>query len=259
MPQTVYALATMDTKADELCFVADTIRKTGLEVTLVDLSTRSSSEQTNITAQTVAASHPDGLDFLQQQTGLGQAVTEMAAALRNWLPDEVNAKQVAGVIAIGGSRGTAIVAPALQALPVGFPKLIVSTVASGNTRPYVGHSDITIMYSVVDVSGLNSVSRRILSNAAHAIAGMVTPSSEFTDDRPTLGMTMFDAAKSEHDDVLLLCHGGPIAMPDVAQYIFDRVPGIDGLYGASSMERLPTEIAVTDQVRQFGDLRLANF
>ncbi|QDV19146.1 TIM-barrel signal transduction protein [Gimesia panareensis] len=70
--------------------------------------------------------------------------------------------------------------------------------------------------------------------------------------------TMVDAAKSERDDVLLLCHGGPIAMPEDAQYIFDRVSGIDGFYGASSMERLPTEVALTAQVRQFGDLRLAN-
>tara|TARA_R110002167_G_scaffold260157_1_gene466676 strand:+ start:149 stop:928 length:780 start_codon:yes stop_codon:yes gene_type:complete len=258
MPQTVYALATMDTKADELCFVADTIRRTGLEVTLVDLSTRGSSEQADITAQSVAVSHPDGPDFLQAQTDRGQAVTAMSAALRVWFPDQVNTKEISGVIAIGGSGGTAVVAPVFQALPIGFPKLIVSTVASGNTEPYVGHSDITMMYSVFDVADLNSASRRILSNAAHAIAGMITPSSEFTDDRPTLGMTMFDAAKSEHDDVLLLCHGGPIAMPDDAQYIFDRVPEIDGFYGASSMERLPTEIAETDQVRQFGDLRLAN-
>ncbi len=70
--------------------------------------------------------------------------------------------------------------------------------------------------------------------------------------------TMVDAAKSERDDVLLLCHGGPIAMPEDAQYIFDRVPGIDGFYGASSMERLPTEVALTAQVRQFGDLRLTS-
>ncbi|WP_339730461.1 phosphoenolpyruvate hydrolase family protein [uncultured Gimesia sp.] len=76
------------------------------------------------------------------------------------------------------------------------------------------------------------------------------------DDSVEAIRTMVDAAKSERDDVLLLCHGGPIAMPDDAQYIFDRVEGIDGFYGASSMERLPTELAMTAQVRQFGDLRL---
>ncbi|WP_417389593.1 phosphoenolpyruvate hydrolase family protein [Gimesia sp.] len=77
------------------------------------------------------------------------------------------------------------------------------------------------------------------------------------DDSVEMIREMIDAAKSERDDVLLLCHGGPIAMPEDARYIFDRVPGIDGFYGASSIERLPTEIAVTDQVRQFGDLRLS--
>ncbi|WP_417389592.1 Tm-1-like ATP-binding domain-containing protein [Gimesia sp.] len=191
MRKIIYALATMDTKADELCFVADAICNTGLDVVLVDLSTRGSAEQADITAETVAASHPDGPDVVQKQTDRGQAVTEMAAALRVWLPAQIHDNQVAGVIAIGGSGGTALVAPAFQALPIGFPKLIVSTVASGNTQPYVGHSDITMMYSVVDVAGLNSVSRRILSNAAHAITGMVAHTSDVPDVRPALGMTMF--------------------------------------------------------------------
>ena len=77
------------------------------------------------------------------------------------------------MIGIGGSGGTALITPAMQALPIGLPKVMVSTVASGNTAPYVGSSDITLMYSVVDVAGLNSVSRRVLGNAAAAIAGMV--------------------------------------------------------------------------------------
>ncbi|WP_299464142.1 Tm-1-like ATP-binding domain-containing protein [uncultured Gimesia sp.] len=191
MRNTIFALATMDTKADEICFVADAIRNADLDVVLVDLSTRGHSDRADISAQTIAAAHPAGPNLVLEQTDRGQAVTAMAAALHAWLPDQVNTKQVAGVIAIGGSGGTAIVAPAFQALPVGFPKLILSTVASGNTQPYVGSSDITLMYSVVDVAGLNSVSRRILSNAAHAIAGMVANQTEFTEDRPALGMTMF--------------------------------------------------------------------
>jgi len=191
MRNTIFALATMDTKADEICFVADAIRNADLDVVLVDLSTRGHSDRADISAQTIAAAHPAGPNLVLEQTDRGQAVTAMAAALHAWLPDQVNTKQVAGVIAIGGSGGTAIVAPAFQALPVGFPKLILSTVASGNTQPYVGSSDITLMYSVVDVAGLNSVSRRILSNAAHAIAGMVANQTEFPEDRPALGMTMF--------------------------------------------------------------------
>ncbi|WP_339730459.1 Tm-1-like ATP-binding domain-containing protein [uncultured Gimesia sp.] len=191
MRKTIYAMATMDTKGDELCFVADCIRRAGLDVVLVDLSTQGHSDRADISAQTIAQAHPAGPEKVLGQTDRGQAVTAMSAALRNWLPGEIKATNIAGVIAIGGSGGTAIVAPAFQALPIGFPKLIVSTVASGNTLPYVGSSDITMMYSVVDVAGLNSVSRRVLSNAAHAIAGMVTNSRDFPEDRPALGMTMF--------------------------------------------------------------------
>lgn len=191
MQPTVYALATMDTKGEELCFVADAIRRAGVDVVLVDVSTQGCSERADISAETIAGSHPDGLEQVLGHTDRGAAITAMATALEHWLPVEVSAGRVDGVIALGGSGGTALVAPAFQALPVGFPKLIVSTVASGNTRPYVGFSDITLMYSVVDVAGLNSVSRRVLSNAAHAIAGMVSHRSEFPADRPALGLTMF--------------------------------------------------------------------
>lgn len=191
MQPTVYALATMDTKGEELCFVADCIRRTGVRVVLVDVSTGGSSDRAEISADTIARAHPRGLECVLGLTDRGEAIRAMSEALLNWLPAEVSAGNVSGIIALGGSGGTALVAPALQALPVGFPKLIVSTVASGNTQPYVGISDITMMYSVVDVAGLNSVSRRVLSNAAHAIAGMVAHRSEFTADRPALGMTMF--------------------------------------------------------------------
>ena len=191
MQKSIYAMATMDTKGDELCFVADCIRKTGLDVVIVDLSTRGNSDLANVSARTVAAAHSSGPHHVLGQTDRGQAVTAMSEALRNWLSGEVESGKVSGVIALGGSGGTAIVAPALQALSIGLPKLIVSTVASGNTQPYVGHSDITMMYSVVDVAGLNSVSRRILSNAAHAITGMVAHSTAVASNRQTVGMTMF--------------------------------------------------------------------
>lgn len=191
MRQSIYAMATMDTKADELCFVADCIRHANLDVVLVDLSTQGHSNLADISAQTVAKAHPAGSESVLGLTDRGQAVTVMSEALQHWLSGEVDSGKVAGVIALGGSGGTAIVAPALQALPIGFPKLIVSTVASGNTQPYVGHSDITMMYSVVDIAGLNSVSRRVLSKAAHAIAGMVAHSCAIADDRPAIGMTMF--------------------------------------------------------------------
>jgi uncharacterized protein (UPF0261 family) len=115
----------------------------------------------------------------------------MSEALECFLSRAVEAGQVAGVIGIGGSGGTALIAPALQALPIGLPKVMVSTVASGNTAAYVGFSDLTLMHSVVDVAGLNTVSRRVLGNAAHAMAGMVQHPIPTAGDQPTVGMTMF--------------------------------------------------------------------
>ena len=99
--------------------------------------------------------------------------------------------EVAGVIGIGGSGGTALITPAMRGLPVGLPKLMVSTVASGNTAPFIGCSDIVIMPSVVDVAGINAVSRRVLGNAAAAMAGMVQNQAAIIDEKPTIAMTMF--------------------------------------------------------------------
>ena len=97
----------------------------------------------------------------------------MGEALEFFLLREYAAGRVAGVIGIGGSGNTALITPAMRALPVGLPKVMVSTIASGNVAAYVGTSDILMMYSVVDIAGLNAVSRRVLGNAAHAMAGMV--------------------------------------------------------------------------------------
>jgi uncharacterized protein (UPF0261 family) len=105
---------------------------------------------------------------------------------------------VAGVIGLGGSGGTALITPAMRALPVGLPKVMVSTVAGGNVAPYVGNSDVIMVPSVVDVAGLNAVSRRVLANAAHAVAGMATRpppgvpgAAGSPGDRPAVAMTMF--------------------------------------------------------------------
>ncbi|MBC7819357.1 MAG: Tm-1-like ATP-binding domain-containing protein [Planctomycetaceae bacterium] len=125
------------------------------------------------------------------KTDRGEAVTGMSAALVEFLKAEQAAGRLAGVIGIGGGGGTALITPAMRALPVGVPKVMVSTMASGNVGPYVDCSDLTMMYSVVDVAGINSVSRRVLANAAHAIAGMVQHPLPIAVEKPTLGMTMF--------------------------------------------------------------------
>ena len=187
MAAAVYAIATMDTKAVEIDFVAAHLRAAGVSVKTVDVGTKDPPTRSpDIDRRTMIgdAVMPSGDDR-------GEAVTAMGTALKAFLQTESEQGRVSGVIGIGGSGGTALITAAMRALPIGLPKLMVSTVASGNTAPYVDCSDITMMFSVVDVAGLNRVSEKILSNAAHAMAGMVTNDVTETSSRPCLGMTMF--------------------------------------------------------------------
>lgn len=186
----VYVCGTFDTKAAELSFMADVVRASGLQVRLVDLSTSGGRSAADIPPHVIAASHPRGSGGVF--TGdRGSAVAAMTLAFERWMKTQGD---VAGVLSAGGSGGTALVAPAFRALPVGVPKLIVSTVASGNTEQYVGPADITMMYSVTDVQGLNAISREVLSNGASAMAGMVRArqsKQSISADKPALGITMF--------------------------------------------------------------------
>lgn len=187
MNSVVYAVATMDTKGDELQYVAERLRDAGIVVKMVDVSTW------DVPAVTPDVSREDvlGDQALPSGDDRGAAVMAMGEALTDYLLSEAVAGRVAGVIGIGGSGGTALITTAMRGLPVGMPKLMVSTVASGNTAPYVDCSDITMVYSVVDVAGLNRVSEKILGNAAHAMAGMVSHQIPPRKSRPTVGMTMF--------------------------------------------------------------------
>ncbi len=191
MSAVVYAIATMDSKGAELAFVADLLRATGVTVKMVDVGTLSPPTITpEITRQEVLAAVGQ-LSSLDGSTDRGTAIRQMADALRKYLMGEVAAGRVAGVLGLGGGGGTSLITTAMRALPIGLPKLMVSTVASGNVGPYIDCSDITMMYSVVDVAGLNVVSEVILANAAHAIAGMVQHPPRARSSRPALGMTMF--------------------------------------------------------------------
>lgn len=188
----IYAIATMDTKGDEIAYVAGMMRSAGVQVRTVDVGTKAAPVSLpDISRERVAACHPEGAVAVLNRPDRGEAVTAMSQALVKFLQVEHSLGFVAGVIGLGGSGGSALIAPALQALPVGLPKLLVSTVASGNTAPYVGSTDITMMYSVVDVAGLNRVSCRVLGNAAHAMAGMVSRGITDAASRTALGMTMF--------------------------------------------------------------------
>ncbi|MFT7596446.1 MAG: hypothetical protein ACI8R4_003781 [Paracoccaceae bacterium] len=186
----VLVAGTLDTKGTELRFIRDIIKAQGLGVQLVDLSTSGKPSGAEIPPHAVAAFHPRGVSGVF--TGdRGTAVAGMTLAFERWMAKQTN---VAGVISAAGSGGTAMVAPAMRALPVGVPKLLVSTVASGNTEQYVGPSDITMMYSVTDIQGLNPITRAVLSNGAYGLAGMVqgrAQQHETPDDKPAIGLTMF--------------------------------------------------------------------
>ena len=131
--------------------------------------------------------HPDGADAVF--TGdRGSAVTAMAAAFERFVTTRGD---LAGAIGVGGSGGTALITPALRTLPVGVPKIMVSTVASGDVSGYVGAGDIAMLHSVTDVAGLNQISRQVLGNAAHALAGMLTNEVPAADTKPAVALTMF--------------------------------------------------------------------
>jgi len=186
-----YVVGTWDTKALELAYLAECLTRSGLAVTTVDVGTSGRGKsQTEIAAREVAAFHPQGADAVLGLNDRGAAVNAMADALERFLPQR---EDLAGVIAAGGSGNTALVAPAFRALPIGVPKVLVSTVASGDVAPYVGPSDITMMYSVTDVQGLNRISRRVLANGAHALAGMIANAlpDAGQQDKPAIGLTMF--------------------------------------------------------------------
>ncbi len=186
----VLVIGTRDTKAAELDYVAGLIRAAGCDVVGIDVGTLSDGAGADVTPGDLAAHHPDGPEAVGGDDR-GQAVDAMSLALTNYLtsldPDGID-----GVIGLGGSGGTALITAAMRALPVGVPKLMVSTVASGNVAHYVGPTDITMMYSVTDIAGVNRISRRVLANAAHAIAGMASmPVPLAVDDKPAVGLTMF--------------------------------------------------------------------
>jgi uncharacterized protein (UPF0261 family) len=186
----VYAIATMDTKGTELQFVQDTLAQIGLAVVTVDVGTlQPPTVAPAISREQVCA----GSSLIHKPTSddRGTAIGQMAMALREFLLKEVAQHKVSGVIGLGGSGGTSLITSALRALPIGLPKLMVSTVASGNVAPYIDCSDITMMYSVVDIAGLNVVSEVILRNAAYAMAGMVSHRQPNRSQKMAVGMTMF--------------------------------------------------------------------
>ncbi|MCZ7646465.1 MAG: Tm-1-like ATP-binding domain-containing protein [Planctomycetota bacterium] len=183
-----YVVGTCDTKGEELRYVRDLLAEAGLPTCLVDVGTRSRARDVDVTSAEVAAFGPQGaavLDFDDR----GRAVTGMSEALAAFL---LTRKDLGGIVGLGGSGNTTLVTHAMRALPLGVPKLMVSTVCAGNIAPYVGGSDIAMLYAVTDVAGLNSISRVILANAAHALYGMMArPLPAARASKPAVALTMF--------------------------------------------------------------------
>ena len=185
-----YVAGTFDTKGRELFFVRNCLEKLGLRTVTVDLATSGKPSPAMINPREVARHHPRGESAVF--TGdRGSAVSEMALAFEHFV---ARRRDLGGLISAGGSGGTALATPAMRRLPIGVPKVMVSSVASGDVRPYVGPSDLCMMYSVTDVAGINRISERVLSNAAHALAGMIAygrPADAPSDAKPAIGLTMF--------------------------------------------------------------------
>lgn len=191
----VVIVGTLDTKGEEIGFARDVIEAQGVDTHVVDVGVMGDLESEFVpdtSASDVADAADTSLDRLREDADRGEAMTAMgegAAVVAQRLHEE---GVLAGVLGLGGSGNTSIATTAMRALPVGVPKLMVSTMASGDTEPYVGATDIAMLYSVADIEGLNQLSRKVISNAALAIVGMVSNDPEVTvEDRPTVGITMF--------------------------------------------------------------------
>ena len=182
--QRIYVVGTADTKGEELSYLARLIADAGATPCVVDVGIRAASVPVDVTAREVAGAAADRV-FTDDR---GSAVAAMAEAFAAWLAMR---EDVAGVIGIGGSGGTSIVTAGMRALPIGVPKLMVSTLASGDVAPYVGVSDIVMMPSVTDLAGLNRITRAVLGNAAAAIVAMTRRPAVVDAGKPALGLTMF--------------------------------------------------------------------
>jgi len=203
----ILVVGTMDSKGPEIAYVAACIKKTGLKACMVDVGCTNGASVTktvkpDVSQDEIVSFFTDDTSVALADLSRGDAVTRMGEAFVQYCTS--HRAEFSGIIGIGGSGGTALITPAMRSLPVGFPKVMVSTMASGDVSPYVGCSDITMMYSVTDVAGVNSISSVVMGNAANCIAGMVRWSYNIVsleNQKPVLGMTMFGVTTSCCDAV----------------------------------------------------------
>ncbi len=192
MQKTVLVIGTLDTKGVEFSYVRDLIAARGHKVLILDCGVSAEPQiSPDISAAQVAEAGGGSLTALRQAADRGAALAVMGDGARAIALKAHAEGKIDGVISLGGSGGSSIAAKAMQALPVGMPKVLVSTMASGNVAPYVGVKDITLIYSVVDVAGLNRISRRVFANAVGAVCGMMEQSVPASKDRLLIAASMF--------------------------------------------------------------------
>lgn len=193
MAKTVCIVGTMDTKGIEFSFIKTQIESAGISTCVINTGILGEPQLTpDISADEVAQAGGSFLQALREEGDRGNSVTVMAQGAAALIAEKHAAGEIDGIISLGGSAGTTIGTTAMQAVPVGIPKIMVSTLASGDTSPYVQSKDICMMYAVVDIAGINRLSRQILANAAGAIVGMVNVEvPEATTDKPLIAATMF--------------------------------------------------------------------
>jgi uncharacterized protein (UPF0261 family) len=189
----VYLFATLDTKGPEAAFVRDRLQALGVSVAVVDAGCLGEPAfRGDVTREELFAAGGASLAAVREQNDRGEAVSAAAQGAAQVAAHAHAAGKLHGVFGLGGSAGTTIGAAAMRLLPLGVPKVLVSTLASGQVRQYVGSKDILMLNSVVDIAGVNRISRVVLSNAAAAMAGMVQhPPEPSPGDKPLVAATMF--------------------------------------------------------------------
>ncbi|MBM7570130.1 Tm-1-like ATP-binding domain-containing protein [Aquibacillus albus] len=191
----VVLVGALDTKGEEYLFVKNILENQNIDTITVNTGVLDEPLYTpEISSDAVARAGGSDLNTLVKANDRGKAVAVMTKGAKVIMEQLIDQEEVAGAFGMGGTAGTTVASSAMQAINVGIPKILVSTVASGNTRPYVGVKDIMMMYSVIDIAGINTLSSKILSNAAYSLVGMVQANkngSVVNSDKPMIGMTMF--------------------------------------------------------------------
>jgi uncharacterized protein (UPF0261 family) len=192
MSKTIAVVGTLDTKGEEFLFVKNEIEKRGHTALVINIGiVQEPTFEPDVSAEEVAGAAGSSLAILREKSDRGLAINTMAAGVEKIIVNLHEAGRFQAVISMGGSAGTEIGTSAMRALPLGVPKVMVSTLASGDTKPYVGTRDIVMVPSIVDVAGINRLSARAYANAVGAVIGMVDTPALQAKEKPMLAASMF--------------------------------------------------------------------